>query len=308
MSTENDFGLSSEEQSYFENRGASPQPQRPQPAPAPEPDEDEEQEFEADVEADVPQQQQQQRPRRSMLDELRGERKKRQEYEAELRQLREQQARIDERLRLWQEQQQRPAQPEPQPIPEPEDDPFAAHRALRGEVEKLKQLAAGYQQQTEEERLAHQIIRQAATSEAQFRKENPDYDEAVEFFKASKRAELTALGVPLHMHDQVIAQDALKLAHYALQNGQNPSALAFQFAKARGWQPKPKAEEQEGGPSEQIERIANVVAKSKSLSQVGGSASGRKLDAKTLANMDSDEFAALMSKDPKLFKRIMTGG
>jgi hypothetical protein len=136
--------------------------------------------------------------------------------------------------------------PPKQPDPEPDftNDPKAYVDTKLGAV--LQKLEAG---QTETKKTAEQAQQEAnfvrfqqalSTSEHQFLSQSPDYYEALDHLRGLRIAELTTLN-PSLTKDQVIEairSEEMQLAAQLMRAGRNPHQVAYQLAKARGYQPK----------------------------------------------------------------------
>ncbi|KKK89897.1 hypothetical protein LCGC14_2728520 [marine sediment metagenome] len=89
--------------------------------------------------------------------------------------------------------------------------------------------------------------------------------------------------------EQALTQDAMQLAHIALQNGTSPAEMAYKIAQERGY--KIPAKSTTG--DDKLASIQKGQEKSTSLSNAGGSEE-RIPDAEALANMDDREFDEAM--------------
>lgn len=278
--------LTADEAAFFESRGETAPPSEPTPEPA-----------EAEAAPEGGGEEKPREPRYVPLSELIAERKRRQEHEKALAEQNERWARADERLRLLTEAQQarqQPAEPEP---PGP-DDPI-------GLIEHTSRELAAFKQQQAEERQRQQqayeqneqVNRLVGTYRAraeEFRQQTPDFDDAYQHVRAARARQLAVQGFSGDELQAVLAQDELSFAARALQQGANPGERLYALAKEYGYEPKAPAQVD---PAAGIARQADVVARSKSLSQAGGTATSTRMDAKTLANMSNDDFEAFMAKN-----------
>lgn len=81
-------------------------------------------------------------------------------------------------------------------------------------------------------------------AEADFAEDHPDYKDAVDHFKASRRAEFEDMGYAGRELEQALAQDFLQLAQRSINGGRDPAEVVYNLAKKRGFQSgKAKAEE-----------------------------------------------------------------
>lgn len=167
------------------------------------------------------------------LAELKKERGRRQEIERELYQLQGQ-------VRAWQQamQQQMPGQPQPEAPPDPTVDPLGALAHLAKRVEGLQEGTKEQQQALQAQQMRMQAHAAAARGAAAFTQEQPDYPDALRYLVTQRREELAALGFA-EQADMMIEQELERNIMFpALQRGQNPAALAYAVAKARGYQMK----------------------------------------------------------------------
>lgn len=177
--------------------------------------------------------------------------------EAETTKLREQQARLDERLKLINEALQTPAQQPQQPTeedpePDPETDIFGHNKWLRRQMQRqgetLQQLQEGRTAETKNTELT-----QAYTMDAeQFAAREPNFIPAylhlmqsrmVELAMIYFRKDLTApnakpLTTPeLQRIQTTVAEEERWVAAEALKNGTSPAERVFELARARGYRP-----------------------------------------------------------------------
>lgn len=217
------------------------------------------------------------------LPELQAERKRRQAAESERDEERLKFARLDERLNIINER----MKPPEQEIPAYEEDPFEHLRQTdqkTGEtIEDLRARMEGFDKQNEEQRIHQEITNRVVSSENVFRQDHPDYDEAVQYLRAGRAKEYQAMGMsdPAQI-EHALGQEALQLAHTALQNNTSTAEMAYNIAKSRGYVIKT-----------QTDKLGNVQRgqdKSTSLSNAGGGEE-RVLDIEALAEMDDADFA-----------------
>lgn len=231
------------------------------------------------------------------LPELQAERKKRQAMEAELHAEREKYARLDERLKLLDEK-LKPKEPE---IPTYEDDPFEHLRqredrtgqAIKDMQKQMQQFTQVNEAQIQQQELTHRVI----SAENEFRKEHPDYDDAIKHLRDGRAEEYRYMGVDdPHRIEQMIMQESLQLAMTASKNNVSPAEMAYSIALRRGYAPK-KAENK-------LEAVEKGQARSSSLSNAGGGEE-RTLDIEALAEMDDADFAAAVQNGQ--WEKMMRG-
>lgn len=158
-------------------------------------------------------------------------------------------------------------------------------------------------QQREQEAQRQHIERQATqavlASAAEFAKVQPDLPEAGKYLNEMRARELMLFGMA---EAQAIAQatqeqdNALKTWAY---QGMNAAQMAYDFAKARGYQPKAQANTAE----QKIAAQQKGTAAAKSLGG-GGAVNAGKLTAEALASMSDEEFSKLTESQ---FRQAMGG-
>lgn len=191
-------------------------------------------------------------------------------------------------------------------FPDPDADPLGAVRALT-------QFASRYRQQQQQEYQAQQqeaqytaqkaaltnIMREAETG---FREQTPDYDDAVKHLLLSRATELESFGWEKEQIRQQVEKETLDLVWYAQQQGQNPAAIAYAQAQARGYAfkapgpegqaispPAPKAQAQ----LEAMKRGAEVPQAPKGG---GGGAKAGQVTDDMLMNAKGSEFEKLWAR------------
>lgn len=219
---------------------------------------------------------------------LHAEREKRKGVEAELTAAREQLNAIAEMRRQIAERQ-------PEALP-PADDPAALDH-LRSRIEQQGQQINQFQQQRDSQAVNDAEIMQLrdvmATSEAEFRTAQPDYDSAINHVVQARAQELALYGLSQAQIHQTIAEEATDIAREAVRQGRNPAELGYQIAMSRGYRPE-QAATPSGNAVAQLEAIGRGQAASKSVS-AGGSVRTQQLNAEAIASMSPEEFDALYS-------------
>ena len=221
------------------------------------------------------------------LPELQAERKKRQAAEADAAEQREKFARVDERLNLLSEKLKTPETSY-------DEDPGTYLREqgekTQGSVSQLQDQIKQFTEQGEVHQQQNNLVQAVTSSEMAFRQEHNDYDDAIKHLRAGRDREFQAMGITdSAQREQALTQDAMQLAHIALQNGTSPAEMAYKIAQERGYQIPAKSTKGD----DKLASIEKGQEKSKSLSNAGGSEE-RIPDAEALANMDDREFDEAM--------------
>lgn len=81
------------------------------------------------------------------------------------------------------------------------------------------------------------------TSEQSFVAQNPEYYDALNHLRGIRASELAMLNPDLTVPQirEIIGREELQLAANLMRSGRNPSQIAYEIAKARGWSPKAAA-------------------------------------------------------------------
>lgn len=166
----------------------------------------------------------------------------------------------------------------------------------QGQFKQLQEQFAAQQQRDHLTRFTQQ-------SEAQFRQQTPDYDDAVKHLTEARTKELAFWGADQQQIQQQIQNDIWEIIQNAAQTGRNPAEAAYQIAQARGYR---RAEPAPAAPDAgaQVAAKAKAQAATESLSGAGGPANSGLPSAKDLAEMSEDDFAKLSDDD---LRKVMGG-
>jgi hypothetical protein len=205
-------------------------------------------------------------------EELRAEREARKVEQTELSTLREQRARLDERLRLFNETTAPKAgAPAPAagqaapaagaaaadaPPPDPEQDIFGYVKWQGDQIVKLTTQLGKTQEnvdktaQTFQETTADQSLRTAYGNDARrFAGENPDFGSAYTHYLTVRHATLEAAGyIDQAERRQIIEQEERDIVKRAFEGQRSPAATIYAIAKQIGYQ-KPAAPPAVGDPA-----------------------------------------------------------
>lgn len=235
---------------------------------------------------------------------------------------REKWARLDERLRVFQQAvEPQPAQPAPRP--DPEADPFGYMRWLGEQFEGLQgkttEVATSVQERDAATELQSTYLRDAR----EFATKQTDFGPAYNWLMANRDAELAAAGYadPAERMRIITADERDIVARALTVRQTNPSApgpaqIIYGLAKARGFQfqapaPQPPGSNGAAHPgngaaapangtaapaapsvTQQVETIQRGAAASRSLSSAGGSPAPAAIDITKLADMNDTEYLA----------------
>jgi len=300
-----DNGLTNDDLAAFEEMRAADNAPEPEATPAPEAPAPEPVEPAADADAEPAEPQGEARQKLVPLNALREERERRKALE---KQAAERERLYEERFNaLLQRFTAPPAAPaEPQntapPLPDPEKDPVgyliarqeriehAQREIVQAIVERDQQGAQAQQQQL----FVSALQGRTQAMVADFARETPDYGQAANFLAEARDRELRAAGWedPAERRE-TINNEAIGLAHRAIQMGRNPASIVYELAKQRGYARPAAATAATSPAAEKISQIAAGQQQARTLGNVQGSAPPA-LNFNTVANMSQKEFAAFL--------------
>ena len=226
----------------------------------------------------------------------------------QLQQLIQSQAQRDQEYRVAQERlQQILAKQNPPPDENADPLAFTVHTAkqTQAQVEQLRREQQWAAQQQEQVRLqqeqaqrqqqqVQQLMQLTTQAEESFAKVTPDYQDAVQFIKAERAKELVAIGWPVEEAAKGVEREGWQLAHQWLSQGMNPAQMAYQLAKAKGWQGNVSAEQ----------KLQMQEAGQRAAKPTGGGTTKGKLTMAALASMTPSQLAGLSEAD---FKAVAGG-
>lgn len=197
------------------------------------------------------------------------------------------------------------AKAEPNPyfdtdIPDPDADPIGAVRALAQMVaaqrqQQYEQIQA-QQRQQQEAQTYQTLTTYMEQGENEFRAQAPDYNDAATYLVQSRKAELKALGYPDDQIDEGIRYEYLTLINDAAKRGQNPAALVYAQASARGYAKKAAPPVQTTTPATQrLEAMKQADALPKAP-KAGGSSKGGTVTEDMLMSAKGAEFDKLWAQ------------
>lgn len=230
---------------------------------------------------------------------------------------REARVRLEERFSAIEKANQPPPM-EQQPLPDPEIDPLGYEQvrreALEREVENLKRAVLDTKMESE----IGWINNQTSQLTQQFAAKTPDYEDALNYVKDARRAQIKLL-YPSANDAQVEEQVAIEYGNIVreslerLPNGsirfkRIPAEAVYAMAKTMGFQGKqsaPPVTETAPTNEDRVELTRRRAAASTSLSSVSGSEGSGPIDAKRLAQMSEAEFGKLLRDKPDLIDKLM---
>jgi len=228
---------------------------------------------------------------------LHEERERRKAVERELRLSNERFATLEGRL----DELRKMAEPKPQEGPA---DPIRDLEEIKAWKNRTEQQLTQQQQQ---EQGFQEFNAAVEGGIEEFKAENPDYDQAIEFLAGERDAQLKAIGHNAQEAMAIMKREANAIFAKALQDGVNPGSRVYALAKRMGYKPGAAEEEKPNGAtaSQRLRTIAAGQGAARSLSNAAGSAT-QPLTLRALADMPRDEFRKIAG-DPARWRKLMTG-
>jgi len=221
------------------------------------------------------------------LQALQEERAEKKQLREELRQYREWQAQLAQRL------QQMPVQKEASPVPDPQTKPLEYINHVLGNMQastaELKQWRQQQEQAAQQRAVEQQYSAWAAAQEREFARTQPEYHDAYRYATETRDKELQALGyTDAATRASIVRMNTAEIINGAASQGRNPAELVWEYARARGF--IPKSSRAQGNTEAQAKIAAGLQAAGGKLNHGGATGEGD-VSAKDLAGItDPDEF------------------
>lgn len=230
-------------------------------------------------------------PRVVPLAALHEERSKRRELaaqvEAERRTREELERRFEQRLQAM----ARPPAPQP---PTLDENPLGhmVHKldTLQAQQQELMQQSEAERQAGHRAAMEAQLANKVQREEQAFVARQPDYQNAIQHMHQLRTRELQVLGMDEFAAEQKSAAELREFAYVTAAQGRSPAEIAYNLAKARGYNPAPAQD-----PQQRIQTAQRGTAAAASLG--GGASTSGGVTARQLLSMSDDEFAAATSGD-----------
>lgn len=171
------------------------------------------------------------------------------------------------------------------------------HKQQQEAIQRIENQTKEQERQRSESEAINKFYHHVKTDEDNFSKETPDYMKAVGFAKEQKVKEYMSLGYAQEEAIAAMQQDAMGIAQRALQLGESPARLAYEYAKTIGYKPSVDAEKKLG--------MMEAGQKASKPSSGGGNDTG-KLTIEHLASLSTEEFNKLNLTDADL-RKVMGG-
>jgi hypothetical protein len=230
------------------------------------------------------------------LQALQEERAEKKQLREELRQYREWQAQLAQRL-----QQMPAAQPTPAAeVPDPQTRPLDYINHVLGNMQattaELQQWRQQQEQSAQQRAAVQQYASWATAQEQEFVKGQPEYPEAYRYAAETRDKELQALGYSdPAARANIVRMNTAEIINNAIQQGRNPAELVWEYARARGFASK-AARTSSGNAEAQAKIAAGLQAAGAKLNQGGATGEGE-MTAKDLSGItDPEEFEKAWKK------------
>jgi hypothetical protein len=185
------------------------------------------------------------------LQALQEERAEKKQLREELRQYREWQAQLAQRL------QQMPASQPPQ-APDPQTRPLDYINHVLGHMQsstaELQQWRQRQESAAQQRAAVQQYASWATNQEQEFAKNEPEYHDAYRHAADARDKELQTLGyADPAIRANIVRMNTAEIINNAIQQGRNPAELVWEYARARGFTSKGA---RRGGAAEAQAKIA----------------------------------------------------
>lgn len=205
---------------------------------------------------------------------------------------------LADRLQQLMETTPAPAAQEQQaaPVMPAEDDPLGRINWLVDTITKDREEQQKTRQLTQAQEEQRQFANGITALENEFRKTNPDYDQALQFVAKARDEELQLM-YPMatqQERNQYILGEWNNIMHYAAAAGVNPVERVYQLAQARGYsKPAPQQQEQQQPAVPDLAKREETRKASLSLGKSGGAVTNTdRVSPEQLLEMTDAEFAA----------------
>ena len=306
--------LSEEEKAFFDSGGEADLPEQPEAAGG----EGEE------AKPETPEGSEGKEAKKSQtipFDVFHAEREEHKKTKAEMAELRDFKARMEEKLSIISQlqQSQQPAE-DPDPEPDPEVNIFAHNAWLKRQVDRQQASIAeqqrAYQQaqeqavrQQQEQQLQARIWGAWQESVGEYSKQNEDFNNAAQWLAETRDKQLQAMASVDNRfaskagRDAQMNQELAGIVMAAVQKGMSPAEMVYQIAQSYGYA---QGKMELPGNLKQIQ--ANQAA-SRTIGQAAGNAGGDEITLETLDKMSEQEFSAWSSKpeNARKFRQLMGG-
>lgn len=190
--------------------------------------------------------------------------------------------------------------------PNPETDPYGhLMHTIKGLSDKIEamQTARTNDRQQDTQATQQQQFQNAVTAALDaFKKDHPDYEDAIKHLRAEKSKELAGLGYSRQEAEEKMNREELDICIRTLSNGKSPAAVGYEMAKRYGYKAPPPAQ----NPESKVEAIKKGL---KADTPKGAGAPANEVAGQhtkeTLSNLSNEDLNKAVQGDnwEKLFGR-----
>lgn len=182
-------------------------------------------------------------------------------------------------------------------VPDPEENVIEAvkyERAVRLAQERQQQQAyQAQQEQMQQLNYVNRLKTGVEDLEAEFREQNPDYDEHADFVVDFEQQRLEMMGVPKAQAEQMAINWAINAADMMMKQGVNPAKAAYEQAKRMGFKPKAAAAAEAAGAKHAQQKAGQDA--SRTLSG-GGAGAGTDMSLQRMSGLKGAAFDSAFEK------------
>lgn len=205
-------------------------------------------------------------------------------------------------------------------VPDPEENVVEAlkyERMLRLAREREAQAQQAQQAQLNQQmQFVTQLKNTVEDFEAEFREQQPEYDEAANFLVDTEQKRLELAGVPKPQAEQMAINWAVNMASMMVQQGKNPAQVAWEAAAMMGW--KPKGAQDQGAAAAAVAAAAAgqpqavAAGQQKLAAQKAGQDAAKTLGGGGARNTEVDSLSAIVNLKGAAFdsavEKFLRGG
>lgn len=248
---------------------------------------------------------------------LHAEREEHKKTKAELEEMRQFKAVMEDRWNTLLKVREKPQQEEAPP-PDPDQDIFGFAKWQKAELDKLSAKIADQERQTTERQQIESQEREIWTAwsadATAYAAATPEFGDAVAFLSEARAKQLaTFAAIDPRMStkegvNQQINAELRNIVMQAKQAGVSPAKMVHDIAISYGFQAKPAAMQKPALP-DQLASVAKAQEAAKTIGQAGGTSGGDALTPEAIAAMPPQEFNAWYSKpeNARFFDKLMGG-
>ena len=218
---------------------------------------------------------------------------------------------LEVQLRTQLAAQQQAAANKEAPPPDPSVDPIGS---MMHQLNTLNRQILGLQQGMQNQAAQTQQLQQFQAFQAQvvkmrdsFMATTPDYQDAYNYIRANRAADLRGLGMAEPLIERQLLQEEVALAESSINQGRNPAQVLYEASKRHGYVPKSPAAAPSPAPAPAASLEAIQRAQAAARNPAAAAPVNNDISVDSLRTMgDADLNKTVMSKDS--WDRLMGGG